>query len=303
MEHGLIKTCIEKNRYIWSEYIINKLKEDPSIRLIDDIVKCTGKQLGEALMLLICIIRYIMNENDALDYLEKDDIFTAFLDENYQQILHIANEKNVQGNLPERGLPVMELIGKKLDGRPVSLLELGASYGLIGHCLLNRKTVLKNFSRYFPQGQQFPESPVGIERYLGIEIALPEVQWIFACLESSHQKKRLENFLEDVKPDDNFQIVDGSAFGFSGLDEVVNFSENCESLVILTSFMLYQFNREKQEKLKREIKEFTKKCNGNWISQVVDIEASSEGCKFFVEWNGEKVIRLDNDMCKKWSWL
>ena len=70
-------------------------------------------------------------------------------------------------------------------------------------------------------------------------------------------------------------------------------------MVVLTSFMLYQYDEKKQKLLRDRILEFIGGANCHWINQTFNV--SSWVC--YIEFDGEKIIELYDDTCKYWKWL
>ncbi|NIM10487.1 MAG: hypothetical protein GTO45_00715 [Candidatus Aminicenantes bacterium] len=275
-------------------YEILQLKTNTSINLISRIIKESNKEISEAVLVFLAVVRYLWKNSGSLQ---------EFIKNNSDLILKMAIEKRAQANLPARALPLLEILDKNIKAPSISVIELGASYGLIGQCLLSPQKIIENKSSYFSRSQQMPDiqEPPPIDYYLGIERSPPDKEWLLALEWHPVLKKRLENFLDEIIADERFKLIKGDAFGFSKLKTVKDLVSNTRPsrVVVLTSFMLYQYNPRKQKLLRDEILEFTGVNSGHWINQTLKV-ASMES---FIEFDGEKVIALSNNSCSSWKWL
>jgi hypothetical protein len=303
-----IQETVEKifvsGSYLYSEYIYAQLKKTDTLNFIKKIIDTSAKTPSEAIFVLLSAIRYIQKDNNALLNIEKNNSFEQILKEFAQEIMDISISKKVQGNGPERGLPILEIFGKKLFDSSICVIELGSSYGLIGNCLLNSKRILENRNSYFLPSQKMPDNPKGADFYLGIDIDPPEMEWLLACFFDPSDANRINKFIINGSCVNNIRILKASANGFSELKEVRELAATKYKLVILTSFMLYQLKDAQQELLKKEIREFTRKNNGHWICQEVEFyNGQPDLAKYYIEWDEEKIINLDDDKCTSWKWL
>jgi F0F1-type ATP synthase delta subunit len=297
-----ILTFIDSITEYYSDYVLNQLKKEQSIKLISKIMDQSNKEISEAALVLISAIKYTYKGDNPFLKLEETDSFQKYLEDNYNLILKICEEKRVQGNLPERALPILEVINCKTD-IPIIFIELGASYGLIGQCLLYINEILENKERYFRNEQKIPEYKKSIDHYLGIEFDPPDKEWLLASVWKGDEEWRMKNFLKYIRIDKRFELIKGNAFGFSDLDAVKNFTRKPGKIVVLTSFMLYQFEEKKKKLLVDEILEFTRRVNGHWINQAVNISLDSKENEYFITWEGRKIIQLFNDTCLNWKWI
>jgi hypothetical protein len=286
----------------WTYYIVQQLKNQFTLSIILEIMNQSGKTPSEAVLVLLSTFRYISKDSSIFSKLEKDNSFQIFLKDNLKEILKVSVERKVQANLPERGLPILEILGKHWPSSSIAIIELGASYGLIGDCLLNPHRMLQEKSHYFSSGQQIPENPKGIDFYLGIDIDPPERDWLISCCADEKDAARIGKIQNDFNRLDNFNLIKASAFGFTGLKEVKALSNENFKLIVLTSFMLYQYNREKQDRLKGEIMEFTKSTNGHWLRQEVELARLKQN-DYYIELDNHKIIALSDDKCTAWKWI
>lgn len=303
---GILETidnvCV-KGDYFYSDYLAVQLKKKYTLKFINEIINKSKKTTSEAIIILLAAIRYLQKDIYALTKIEKTDSFEFFINEHYEQIMEISIKKKVQGNIPERGLPISEILSKKLTGASIGLIELGASYGMIGSYLINPKPILENKDKYFHSTQQMPKNPKNIDYYLGIDIDPPEKEWLIACFSNPEDAKNVEQYIRNIQLGNNFKLMKASALGFSAIKEVKDIAMKDYTIVLLTSFMLYQLNEEQQKQLKDEIIEFTHNFNGHWINQDVELSNSISGPEYFIEWNGERILKLQDDRCCDWNWL
>jgi len=271
---------------------ISQLKTATTLNLIGKIIRETNKTIPEAVGMFMAVIRYLHKDFYTLQ---------EFIEKNTDIIYKLALEKKNQANLPSRGLPLLEIIGQRIDTSSLLLIELGASFGLIGHCLLNPCRIINNKNIFFHSQQQIPDfnSQNTIDYYLGIESNLPDRDWILAWEWFPHQKKNLNNFIQSFTDDERFRLVQENAFGFSKLRIVEELSLKYKDVVILTSFILHQYEKRKQQQLKEEIIEFINKRGGHWLNQ--DVSRSMDKC--YLQLNGEKILDFSDDSCRNWTYL
>jgi len=286
----------------YSDYVIAQLKKENTLNILHEIILKSNKAPSEAVLALLASIKYFQKDINAFIKLEKNDSFQEFIKDNYDEIVEISINKKVQGNAPERGLPILEVLGKMLPVDQIAIIELGASYGLIGSCLLNYE-ILLNENALFQFGQKLPQNPKGIEYYVGIDIDPPDKEWLLACCPDMNSATQISNFIDFVQQKNSFQILKVSAFGFSGLKEIKELIEKKFKIVVLTSFMLYQLDEKKQKLLIDEISEFTHNIGGHWIYQDVEFPDKEEYQDYFIEWDGTRIIKLMDDSCSDWNWI
>ena len=285
----------------YSEYISQQLQKPFFLQLIEEIIQKSSKTASEAILVLVSSVCYLYKDINALTILKDTNTLEDFVKKNRQEILNLSIEKKVQANIIERGLPLLEILSKKLPGQSVCLIELGSSYGLIGSCLLNPQRILENKTKYFKRHQQFPKSIQPIDFYLGIDIDPPKKEWLLACIYDKGALARISDYINDVHENQNFNLIKASAIGFSKLKEVQNLDGQKYTFVILNSFMLYQFPEELKKSLTNEIVDFCAKHNAHWIKQEVDI--NSTDLRYYIDWDGKQIIELPDDKCGDWTWI
>jgi len=73
---------IDSTSYLYSNYTYSKLKDNATLELIETIIEHSGKELGESVLILMSVIKYLYNERDAFKKLEKNDEFSHFISQN-----------------------------------------------------------------------------------------------------------------------------------------------------------------------------------------------------------------------------
>ena len=298
-----IESVIDRMPGSWSSGISGKLKSEKALKLIASIVEKSHKEINEALLVFVAAIRYVTKDYEKFENLLKYGNFEKFLDDNFDTLLDIGIKRHVQANYPDRSLPILEVLGKMKVPDPIAVIELGASYGLIGYGLLNWEKMLADGDHYFLGDRKKPSTPKGAQYYLGIELDPPETSWLFACASVLKDRKMVERFIADMDVRENFELLKGSAFGFSEIAKVKGLVKRGYSIVILTSFMFYQYSGEKQDVLKNEIETFRTEVGGHSINQTVDICPGKNMDRYFIEWNGKRIIELKDDRSTDWKWI
>jgi hypothetical protein len=285
-------------------YILSQLKKKESLELISQVIESSGKLLGESVIVMISIIKYLWNTRNAFAELEASDAFIDFIQRNRQSIVRLASRNRVQANIPERALPMFEIFDKELKNSPIAVIELGASYGLVGQCLLEPEKLIQNKRLYFSEDQKIPLRSSAITHYLGIELSPPEKEWIFSCFWQPEQDARLRNFTRDIpRPENKFELLTGSVFGFSNLPAVQRLIQRPVTVVVLISFLFFQLEENQRSQLKSEVLQFTQESGSHWINQGIHYDSETNKPLFFLEWNGERIIELKDERCSDWWWL
>jgi hypothetical protein len=271
-------------------YEIMHLKTNAAVDLIQRVIDQSGKGIPEATLVSWAAVRCLWRGTGSLD---------DFIKNNAGSILKMAVEKRGQANLPGRALPLFEVLARKTANSPVSVIELGASAGLIGRCLLNPAQITANRTEYFHPDSQMPDAAHPIARYLGIEHSPPDTQWLLAWEWRPGRRELLKQFIANVQGGKNFKLLQADASGFSTLEEVRDIAARDGVLVVLTSFLLYQYEHDARQRLIKEILEFTARGQRHWLNQAVD-ETSWE---YYIQLDREKIIQLSSDLCTHWKWL
>ncbi len=298
-----ILSVIDKTSYLYTDYILTQLKKEPCLEFISRIISESGKGISEAIIVFLSAIKYIYNDSKTFAKLEESDCFQDFLKKHSKKIFKLSIEKNVQANIPERALPIFEVINKKIVSSIINFIELGASYGLIGRCLLNPNIIINGKRHFLSEKQQIPENFKAVNNYLGIELNPLEKKWLLAAIWDEVYEFRIGNIINDIQKDSRFELIKGTAFGFSDIDVVKNVIKKPGKIIVLTSFMLYQFEDQKRKLLVDEILEFTRRVNGHWINQAVNISTNSKRNEYFIALDGNKIIELKDDLCLNWRWV
>ena len=155
--HEQILEFIDKLLHPLRLHEILPLKTNTAINLISHIIKESNKTIPVAVYVFRAVV---MNLSENSGSLQK------FIEDNPDLISKMAIDKKGQGNLPNRTLPLLDIFEEKIKATSISVIELGASYGLIGLCLLNPTKIMKKDS-YFSPKQQMPLNPWPKDYYLG----------------------------------------------------------------------------------------------------------------------------------------
>ena len=117
-----------------------QIKTNKTINIIASVIKESNKTVPEAVSVFLTVVRYLRGKSNP-GSLQK------FIEENSRLICKMSIEKRAQYNIPSRALPLFEVLEKKIKSSPVSVIELGASFGLIGRCLLNPGKIIEKKRR------------------------------------------------------------------------------------------------------------------------------------------------------------
>ncbi len=298
-----INSLFVKDNYSYSEYILTQLKKPEILSLFKEIMNKSNKTISEVVIVFLAALRFVEKDINALTKIEKTKSFDSFVNKHYHDILEVSIKRKVQANIPERGLPILEILGKEFTGAPIGVIELGASYGLIGSSMLNPNITLWKQNDYFKANQKMPGNPKEIDYYLGIDIDPPEKDWLLACLYEPGDAKRMQSYIDHIDRGKNFELIKASALGFSKLKEVIEFTSKNMIIVVLTSFMLYQLAEDQQNILKDEILKFTRVKNRHWIQQEVELFGKKDEPEYYIALDGKKIISLEDDKCGNWKWI
>jgi hypothetical protein len=288
--------------YFYSAYLVEQLKSEKAFHIIAEIIAQSGKTPTEAIIILLAAIRYYYKDIYALKKIEQDQSFQNVLTNHYGAILKISVDGKVQGNAPDRAFPILEILYKNFLNEDICVIELGASFGLIGSCLLNPETIFEKDKNSFFENQKVPENVKKVSQYLGIDINPPEKEWLLACFSNINDAIRIDNYIRNLQNNPSFNLIKASALGFSKLKEVQEIINKGKKIIILNSFMLYQLNNQLRDFLIYEIKTFCSQNNANWICQEVEITDNADPV-YYVELDGNRIMTLSDDKCSNWSWI
>lgn len=298
-----VNQLFTSGNYYYSDYVYAQLKTNEILEFINEIINKSNKTPSEAIFVLLAAIRYIKKDTNTLNQFKDNNSFKNYIFDNYDKLLDLAINKKVQGNALERGLPIADVISKKTSGNPICIIELGASYGLIGTMLLNSKSILSNKNVYFQQNQKIPENSYNLKYYLGIDIDPPDKDWLIACYSNPEDAVHIMSYIDKIENNNLFKLIKASAIGFSKLTDVQELANKEFDIILLNSFMLYQFNESEKRQLTDEIRSFCKNFNGHWISQEVYLNNNEEKHDYYIEWDGSRVVELEDDKCRDWKWM
>jgi hypothetical protein len=299
---------IERLSGLLPGYIIARLKEETVLNLVSLVIDRSGKVPGDALILFVTAVKYLWGGVNAFAEIEKKDSFHEFVEANRDTIIELAARKRMQANVPTRAFPLIEVINRKIEALPVAVIELGASRGLLGWTLLEPDKIIKMGGSYFSPAQKLPVNPRPIDYYLGIELEINEKEWLLSCTLNPTTESYLRNFVDEIPHEsEKFNLLQGSALGFSNLEPVKQLVSRPFTLVVLTSFIFFQIGIENERKIKKEIRKFIGNRGGgqdsHWLNQVVKPPEASTDIRFYIEWNGETIIESSDSICSGWKWL
>ena len=280
---------------------IEPVRTTESIEMIARIIEESGKTVSEAVLVYMAVIRYLAKNGQQ---------HPEVIRQHGEEIVRLSVEKGVQANLPSRALPIFEVLHNKVGASSYSVIELGSSAGLIGRCLMNPNNIVERKELYLTPQQQLPSSMPVVNGYMGIDLSLPDDDWLIACDWEPNHRRQLQRFLADCAPmkDQDFSLHEGNVFGFSTFPQVNEFVARSvargSTVVVLTSFMMYQYEEEQKKQLRGEIFGFLTFNGGygaHWINQDVNLSASP--LEYYIELDGEKIVELSDDACIQWNWL
>lgn len=303
--HESVRVTIDsvfiKGSYFYNEYLVEQLKSEKAFQILSEIIDKSGKTITEAIFVLLAAIRYHFRDVQILTKIEAEKSFQLIIHNYYEELVKISVPGKVQGNTPERALSIIDVLYRKMPLEDIVVIELGASFGLIGSCLLNPAILIDNGTKYLVEGQKLPEGIKRVNSYLGIDINPPDKEWLLSCFSKVEDAIRIHEYIHETPSDPNFKLIKSSAVGFSNLEEVKKIDQK-KKIVIITSFMLYQFDNELKKQLISEIVNFCSRVNGNWIAQEVDISDFSHPV-YYIDFDGQRIITLQDDKCSDWKWI
>lgn len=281
-------------------YTRSKLKTPGSLEIISEIITHSGKKPDQAVLVFLSAIRYLLNDPDGMTKLKKEDSFTGFINNYREKLIKIGTTKKVQANIPERALPVLEVMGRYIDRKRLAVIELGSSFGLLGYTMLHYHRFIENKKRYFKPGQKLPIKVKLPNMYIGLDLDPPDKKWLLSCSDKKDAKP-VQCILDEIPPGNNFSIIKSNAFHFPSLQIIKEIINKEYTPLFLTSFMLYQFSEEKKQELIELIEPFIEKNSGFWINQCVTLLPGEEKVHFYTEFNRKRILELSDDRGTNWE--
>ncbi len=295
---------VEKIASMLTPYVKAQLKQEPVLSIVSQIIEKSDKSPGDALIVFVTAVKYLWESENAFSEMEEKGAFQDFVRTNRDSLIELTIRKRMQANVASRAFPLIEVINQEIKEPRVAVIDLGASYGLFGWTFLEPSKIIAKRNRYFSPEQKIPSNSRPIDSYLGIELEIPDKNWLLACVWDQTNETYLRNFINDIPHEtEKFNLLQASAFGFSDLEPVKRLAAQQYTLVLLTSFIFFQIGKEKEELLKNEISKFTESTGAYWLSQVVKHPPNSTDTRYYVEWNGERVIESSDPLCSNWKLL
>lgn len=289
--------------------ISQQLDKGVATEVITEIINNSEKNVQQAVIVFLSAIKYLNNcKQNTFLQLSVGSKLLDFIRNNREKLIELGKSGRIQFTVPERAFPVLEVINRKIrkpdNKKPIAVIELGASFGLVGRCLLEPKKFSDNKAIYMQPEQKVSDNLLPIDYHLGIEVKIPDEKWILASEWTIEADRRLRNVLKDSFENERFKLIEGDAFDFDSLQDVRNLAEK-HTLVILTSFIFFQIGNEKSEQLKGNIMDYVKKePDRYWINQALLIHTKDlKDYEFLLQLNGEKIITLADDRCSNWEWV
>jgi hypothetical protein len=298
----------------WPAQVRDFLQRLAALEFMAAYMAETAKPLDETVLILLAAIRYIDLghgiEPGTPCILEEPvvtDKLDLFLVRHHAELFHLCRTRHVQANLFERAFPVMEVLGRRFGDQPLAVIELGCSFGMIGRALCGAHQLLARSGELCAPGQQLPDAVPRVAAYRGVDLWIPDANWLLACISRAPARLRSFRFLKDMPEPADFRVSAASAFDFPSVPEIDALAprfamEAADRLVpvVLTSFMLYQFPAEQRERLASVIGDFLRPLDGAWIN--LDLRPAGESYHFFLAEDGVEKVILQNDICLIWDW-
>jgi hypothetical protein len=294
---------------------ISFLRRPAALDFMQDYMADTGKPLSETVLIFLTAIRFVdgvtRGDPQSPSILEEEPgrvNLDLFLVRHHDELYRLCLNRHVQANVPQRALPLMELLGRRYGDRPLAVIEPGCSLGLIGRLLCAPESVMAHFDEWFEAGQQRPDSWPRVLAYRGSDLSVPEPSWVLAGLHRTSDRVRLARLLRDLPPGGPCQLAAGSAESFAEQAAVQELAPRFDPAhpqalvpVVLTAYLQYQLEAGLRQRLADAVRAFTARHGGSWIN--LEPRLADGAYRFFVEQDGVDRIALENDLCRTWSWL
>jgi len=309
MEPGCIVTLTDAtNRLekmgLWHVAVFEFLRRPVAMNLMAECMDECGKNADEAILVLVSAMQYvylraqgIADGSTMFDGHGDFGSFELFLVRNHNEVYHLCIDRRVQANVPARALPILELIHGCYGAKPVRVIELGASAGMLGLMMMNAPAVRASWQTYFSPRQQSPVAWPEVVSYQGIDLSVPDTAWVLACIHDPQLRKQCLRFLLAFSGEAGWSVGHGSALDFPDL---VQPSPDSQAVVVVTSYLLYQLSAENRHKLQQTISGFLSAQRGCWINLDLFTDSNGNNC-FVAELDGMKKLALQDDYCMTWT--
>jgi hypothetical protein len=297
------------------------LSRPAALDFMEEFLQESGAPLGDAIPALLCAIRYLDlrgNHDSGLPTVLEAPPGAVNLDlylvRHHAELYHLCRSRLVQTNLPERALPVMEILAARFPSQNLAVIEAGSSFGLIGRALCSPDLVRRKWAMLFEPGQQEPRAMPLVSVYRGIDRSPPEADWALACVPFPSVRQRTAWFIEEVPAGPGCTVSRGSALDLPehpAVRELVpRFDRrHPEALVpvVLTSFLLSRLNAAKRQALTRLCRQFASAHGGAWLNldfeEGPDAAAKAALPRCLASLDGEPRLVLDSEYCRSWKTL
>lgn len=276
----------------WPTPVIPFLRRAGTRGWLTEVQKEVGRSDDETTFLLLASMRSL--DLTVLDGDADSDQLEQFLARHDAALRGLCRTRRVQSNIAERGLPILELLGRRWGRQKLFITELGCSFGLIGRVLVSASQTLQHFDRYFSPSQQRPTEVPLVIGYRGLDLDPPDERWLLACIPLQSLRTRVARFIYEVPADPRVEVTIGSVFDPSAWG-----SPPPDAIpVVLTSFLLYQLDTVARNSLKQQISEYKQTYGGTWVN--IDVLTDGKETRFVIEEDGTERIELMNDLCLSW---
>ncbi len=299
-------------RDAWLPNVTAFLKRPACLGFLSDFIAESGKQVPDAVFVFLASIRYLnanistrFDEPMILDDEDWRRNIDLFLVQHHDELFYMCKTRRTQVNVPHRALPIMDALYREYKEKEIAVLELGASFGLIGRCLRSAALVMRSFEDFFGSHHQKPVGIPTCAEYLGIELDPPDLAWILAGAPKPEFRNSIENFAHQIPELTKFRVIQGSALDFPKMPEVLSLLETKLPLVILTSFMLYQLPESVRRTFETVIRRFCSEHGGSWLNiEATAVKGTApeaeSSYRYALEFDDKEIFELSSDFCERW---
>lgn len=291
--------------------LIDVFKSQSVKEVVNEIMNASEKGLAESVLILLAVFRYIYQFGTAEDFMDTKNVktFSKFVKGIKSTDAFVSCiERKVQGSIPSRGFPVADVLSKFFPAiKTFSVLELGAAGGSIGKLLLSLSNITCDYMSMFPENQMVPTN-IEVQAYRGVDIdPINDHRWAIACMPTRASVDIMHLVQTMDHGSKSFELVQGDILNLtkSKFSKIFSLPTKVKGTyhVLLTSYVLYQFDADSRKRAIKGIMEFCDDRNYVWINQDVNLQAQEDRDRFFIALNGEIVLRNFDERGSRWEYI
>jgi len=183
------------------------------------------------------------------------------VDNHHQELVELAATRTMAKNLPLRAGFMLDLINQSnsIDPkRPLQIIELGASAGLISTGLTQSQQFIEWFSQQKAVDSKVKQINSNLPhdiQAISIDLVPPELNWVLACMDNDLMRQITQDFI--TRFPNRTPVVQGNALNFREIIKSGGILEEKAQFLVIVSMFLYQLPTDARTELMKQLHLFS----------------------------------------------